>query len=145
MEQNPLSQQPETAWYQRRLREQRQFRLVVGIVLLCVALYFFFGTLSQFPFHNPMSLVICGVCFLFLIWYGTSEVLTNRGPVPLEDVHRLRRQERSLLFRQAQGALPWQYHLWFRSAEFLFALFNFYLAATHSVLVPLNGFLQVCI
>lgn len=138
MGQNPLSHQPETAWYQRRLQEQRQFRLVMGIVLLCVTLYFFFGTFIQFSFQNPMSLVICGLCILFLIWYGASEVLINRGPVPVEAIHQLRQQERSLLFRQAQGALPWQYHRWFRLAELLFALFSFYLAATHIVLAPLN-------
>lgn len=135
MEQQPFPTQPETTWYEERLRKKRRFRLIVGIVLLCAALSFFIGELIQFPFHDILSLVAFVVFSLLLIWFGASEVLTNRGPVPAEDINQLRQYERSTLFRQAQGVLPWQFHPWVRVVELLLAVFSFWLAAGHTILV----------
>jgi hypothetical protein len=135
MEHQPFPAQPETAWYEGRLRKTRRLRLVVGIVFLCVALSFFIGELIQFPFHDVLSLVAFVVFSLLLIWFGGSAVLANRGPVPVEDINQLRQHERSTLFRQAQGALPWQYQPWVRLVELLLAVFSFWLAAGHTILV----------
>src|SRR5689334_13786109 len=138
MPQQPHPSQPEAAWYERRLQKKRRFRLIAGIVLLCFALSFFIGELIQFPFRDIISLAIFVVFSLLLIWFAEREVMTNWGPVPTEDINQLRQNERSLLFRQAQGALPWQYHLWARTLELLLAIFCFYLAAGHTILVTPN-------
>jgi hypothetical protein len=138
MPQQPLSSQPEAAWYERRLQKKRRFRLVAGIALLGVALSFFIGELIQFPFRDIISLAVFVMFSLLLIWFAVGEVLTNRGPVPVEDINQLRQHERSLLFRQAQGALPWQYHLWARMLELFLAIFCFYFAAGHTILVTAN-------
>ena len=47
MEQRPFPAQPETAWYEKRLRKKRQFKFIVGILLLCAALAFFITQLSR--------------------------------------------------------------------------------------------------
>jgi hypothetical protein len=135
MEKQSLTSQPETAWYKRRLQNKRRFRFVAGIVFLGLVLFFFIGELIQNPFHDIISLLVFVVLSLLLIWFAVSEILINRGPVPLEDINQLRQHERSLLFRQAQGVLPWQYHLWARILESLLAVFCFYFAASKTVLV----------
>jgi hypothetical protein len=135
MKQKHNSSQPEAAWYQARLHKKRRFRLVAGVVLLCFALYFFFSELISFPIRDSLSLVVYLSFSLLLIWYGASEILANRGPVPLEDINRLRQNERSTLFRRAQGTLPWQYRSWVRLIELFLAVCCLYLAAGHTVLV----------
>jgi hypothetical protein len=135
MEQESFFTQPETAWYEKRLRKQRRFRLITGIMILCATLFLFISNLIHFPFHDTLSLVAFVILSLLLISFGVSEILANWGPVPVEKINQLRQYERLTLFRQAQGLLPWQFHPWVRVVELLLATFSFWLAASHTVLV----------
>src|SRR5579875_1308510 len=135
MKQQLLPAQPETAWYEKRLRKQRRFRLITGIVILCATLFSFISNLIHFPSHDTLSLVVFVILSLLLISFGASEILANWGPVPVEEINQLRQYERLALFRQAQGILPWQFHPWVRVVELLLAAFSFWLVASHTVLV----------
>ncbi|QBD75511.1 hypothetical protein EPA93_05635 [Ktedonosporobacter rubrisoli] len=135
MQQQSLPDQPETSWYKGRLKKIRLLRLLTGILLLCLILSFFIGTLFRSPFRDIPSLVVFVVFSLLMSGFAVSEIMTNWGPVPVEAINQLRQHERSLLFQQAQGALPWQYRLWVRGLELLLAAFSFELAAGHTILV----------
>src|SRR5579875_3020230 len=132
MKQQLLPAQPETAWYEKRLRKQRRFRLITGIVILCATLFSFISNLIHFPSHDTLSLVVFVILSLLLISFGASEILANWGSVPVEEISQLRQYERLTLFRQAQGILPWQFHPWVRVVELLLAALSFWLAASHT-------------
>ncbi|MDQ2905044.1 MAG: hypothetical protein M3Y81_16010 [Chloroflexota bacterium] len=135
MQQQQQSPHPETAWYEARLQRKRRLWSFAGIALFCAGVFLLISGLIQFPFRDAGTLVAFFALVLVLLWLGASNFLANRGPVPTREIERLRQQERSELFRQAQGTLLWQYRLWVRLVEFLLALFCLDMAAGKTVLV----------
>ena len=135
MQPSQRSSHPESDWYKARLQRQRRFRFFAAIALLCLSGYFLISDLIQFPFRDTGSIASFLALTLVLVWLGTSEFFANRGPVPIEEIERLRQQERFALFRQAQGKLPWQYHPWVRVLELLLALFCLFMAVGHTIAV----------
>jgi len=116
---------PETAWYGERLRRKRRFELISGFVILVFGLCILitgFLLVPESARELPAPLVLIAISLLPIL-QGGSLLLANWGPVTRQAVEQLRRQERTQLFRQAQGMmLPWQYRRRVRILEGFFGL-----------------------
>ena len=130
-----LAANPETAWYEQRLRRRRWGRRLFDLMRIVLGLCFLAGGFVALAVHDVVSAALLAPVAVLLLWLGVSDARDTFGPIPKEDVARLRQYERSELFRRARGRLPWQFHGWVRILELVLAAYLFYFATGATIFV----------
>lgn len=129
-----LPANPETAWYEQRLRRRRWSLWLFNLVRVVVGLSFLSGGMNALRLHLAVPAIVLTTLAMLLFWVGVSDTLAMAGPVPQEEVDKLRQYGRAELFRRAHGKLPWQYSGWGRELELLTAALLAVVAVTANIL-----------
>ena len=132
-----LPTNPETAWYEQRLRRRRWSRRLFDLARIWFGSCFLVSGFIALAMHVWLPAAILAPLAVSLLWLGISDARDTFGPIPQEEIVRLRQYERAELFRRARGKLPWRYQGWARALELVIATYLSYFAMGPPSWLPL--------
>ncbi len=95
----------------RRSRRRYGFLLLpLGILLLAIPVMVITVSLVQSAAYSPQLFeIIVGLCGILILFRAVLSLREGYKPVTNSEVEQRRQRERNQLFKQAQGAIPWQF------------------------------------